>query len=82
MPEFNPENKGGSMRLGLRKTIFSITNSIAKKLYNNEENVYERHRHRYEFNMKYKSMFEEKGLIFAGHDETETRMAIVEISGI
>ncbi len=29
-------------------------------------NVMERHRHRYEFNMKYKKMFEEHGMVFSG----------------
>ena len=55
---------GGSMRLG------AYPCSIAKhtKAYEAYKNilVYERHRHRYEFNGHYKKPLEDKGLIFSG----------------
>ena len=48
MPEHNPGNLGGTMRLGKRRTIFTTEDSVLRKLYGNVEYVEERHRHRYE----------------------------------
>ena len=49
MPEFNPITKGGTMRLGRRKTIFTKKeDSILWKLYGKPETIDERHRHRFE----------------------------------
>ncbi|RWS22079.1 CTP synthase 1-like isoform X1, partial [Leptotrombidium deliense] len=54
MPEHNPENKGGTMRLGKRKTIFKTQHSsILRQLYGDVETVEERHRHRFEVNPAY-----------------------------
>lgn len=79
MPEFNPEKKGGTMRLGVRKTLLLQNHSHTVKLYNTSACLFERHRHRFEFNINYKPQFEEAGLLFVGHDETATRMEIVEL---
>ena len=48
MPEHNPGDLGGTMRLGLRRTVFTTENSILKKLYGDVPYIEERHRHRYE----------------------------------
>lgn len=49
MPEFNPVTKGGTMRLGKRRTVFTKKeDSILWKLYGKPDTVDERHRHRYE----------------------------------
>ena len=49
MPEFNPVTKGGTMRLGKRRTVFTKKeDSILWKLYGKPDFVDERHRHRYE----------------------------------
>ena len=58
------QNLGGTMRLGalpchVRK------DSLAHKIYKADE-VMERHRHRYEFNNKYRDDFEKKGFIPSG----------------
>ncbi|KAF1743148.1 hypothetical protein MXB_4245, partial [Myxobolus squamalis] len=82
MPEFNPSQKGGTMRLGLKKTIFSTKQSHACRLYGTPDFIFERHRHRYEFNINYKSKFEEAGMMFAGHDESGKRMEIIELPGM
>uniref|UniRef100_A0A6G3MHR2 CTP synthase (glutamine hydrolyzing) n=1 Tax=Henneguya salminicola TaxID=69463 RepID=A0A6G3MHR2_HENSL len=79
MPEFNPLQKGGTMRLGLRKTLFTSPQCHATTLYGTSEFIFERHRHRFEFNVKYKKQFEEKGFRFVAQDETGTRMEIVEL---
>lgn len=48
MPEHNPGDMGGTMRLGKRQTIFKHSDSILRALYGNVDQVEERHRHRYE----------------------------------
>jgi CTP synthase len=70
--------KGGTMRLGAYPCRL-IHDSLAFKAYNTEE-ISERHRHRYEFNIKYKKMLEDKGLIFSGFSPRGDLAEIVEIS--
>jgi len=70
-------NKGGTMRLGeyrcqLRK------NSNAFKAYGVRE-VYERHRHRYEFNNRYRIQLEEAGLKFSGLSPNGNLVEIIEL---
>ncbi|XP_036001478.1 CTP synthase 1 isoform X2 [Fundulus heteroclitus] len=48
MPEHNPGQMGGTMRLGKRRTIFKTSNSVLRKLYGDADYVDERHRHRFE----------------------------------
>ncbi|RDD43614.1 CTP synthase 2 [Trichoplax sp. H2] len=81
MPEHNPGDLGGTMRLGSRTTIFKTDceTSILRKLYDDKEKVSERHRHRYEVNPTVVSQLEEKGMIFVGHDEEKQRMEIMEL---
>ena len=52
-------NKGASMRLGTWPTKIA-SGTLAEKIYGSDE-VLERHRHRYEFNMKYRDRMTEKG---------------------
>ncbi|XP_039195820.1 CTP synthase 2 isoform X4 [Crotalus tigris] len=79
MPEHNPGDMGGTMRLGKRKTIFKTKDSLLRKLYGNEAFVEERHRHRYEVNPELIHFFEDKGLKFVGHDTEGKRMEIIEL---
>lgn len=79
MPEHNPGQLGGTMRLGKRTTIFKDDNSLLRKLYGNRESVEERHRHRYEVNPKYVEMIEKLGLKFVGRSEDGERMEIIEL---
>jgi len=81
MPEGSTTHKGGTMRLGARRTILETVDCIAAKLYQAEKFVDERHRHRYEVNPELVPKFEEKGLRFVGKDDTGTRMEIVELKG-
>jgi CTP synthase len=55
---------GGTMRLGAYPAHLRPGSKIAK-IYGVTE-ISERHRHRYEVNMHYRDMLEEKGMIFAG----------------
>ena len=89
MPEHNPGNLGGTMRLGLRKTVFEKdTDSIAQKLYAHHNNTavknmtefHERHRHRYEVNPKLiEEITAKKDFIFTAKDTTGERMEVAEL---
>ncbi|KAF6730561.1 CTP synthase 1 [Oryzias melastigma] len=79
MPEHNPGQMGGTMRLGKRRTIFKSGSSVLRKLYGDAEYVEERHRHRFEVNPELKSHFEEKGFRFVGQDIEGERMEVIEL---
>nr|CAG8562988.1 4839_t:CDS:10 [Entrophospora candida] len=76
MPEISTIHLGGTMRLGLRPTIFQQETELwskMRKLYEimnvteiGTGIVQERHRHRYEVNPKYVKSFESYGLSFVG----------------
>lgn len=78
MPDQNQNgNKGGTMRLGeypcqLRK------NSFAFRAYGIRE-IRERHRHRYEFNNKYRFQLEEAGMRFSGISPNGNLVEIIEL---
>src|SRR4051812_26200762 len=57
------KTKGASMRLGTWPTKIA-KGTVAEKIYGDDE-VLERHRHRYEFNMKYREKRGEKGFPFS-----------------
>ena len=58
------KNMGASMRLGTWPTNIA-KGTLAEKIYASTE-VMERHRHRYEFNMKYRDQMNEKGFVISG----------------
>ena len=56
MPEVSRTHMGGTMRLGLRPTVFDSGSeewSKSRKLYGGAPKIWERHRHRYEVNPEY-----------------------------
>jgi CTP synthase len=61
----NLELMGGTMRLGAYDCRLE-PDTLAARAYGTLD-ISERHRHRYEFNNKYKALFEEHGMIFSGH---------------
>ncbi len=79
MPEQKDiDNMGGTMRLGAYPCkLLKGTNS--EKAYG-QEVVYERHRHRYEFNNEYRSKLTEAGLILSGTSPDDRLVEIVEIN--
>jgi len=80
MPEISKETMGANMRLGVRWVEFpDPAKSFASALYGGADKIRERHRHRYEFNIKYKEEFQSKGLMFTGQDESKERMDIIEL---
>ncbi len=58
------QDKGGTMRLGLYPCKV-LPETLAYQAYE-KELIYERHRHRYEFNNDYRAPFEEAGYCFSG----------------
>ena len=80
MPEVSKTHLGGTMRLGSRTTILNGSKSHAANLYQNAEQIDERHRHRYEVNPEIIDEIEKHGLKFVGKDETGQRMEILELS--
>ena len=71
------DNLGGSLRLGLYPCKLK-EDSIAKEIYN-EEIIYERHRHRYEFNNEYRKDMVDNGLEISGLSPDESLVEIVEL---
>ncbi len=71
------KNLGGTMRLGLYDAILK-NNSLISKIYAMKK-IKERHRHRYEVNIKYKDEFEKKGLIFSAMSPDGTLPEIIEL---
>ena len=70
---------GASMRLGAQKCIIS-EGSRARELYSSNE-IYERHRHRYEVNPDFISSMEKAELRFSGISEDGIKMEIGELDG-
>jgi CTP synthase len=61
----NLELMGGTMRLGAYDCRLEA-GTLAARAYGTLD-ISERHRHRYEFNNKYKALFQEHGMVFSGH---------------
>lgn len=72
-------NLGGTMRLGVYPCRLK-EGSKAIDIYKNEL-VYERHRHRYEFNNRYKEQFEESGMLISGMSPDKRLVEILELRG-
>jgi CTP synthase len=70
-------DKGGTMRLGAYPCNLKA-GSLAYKAYN-QDLIYERHRHRYEFNMRYRENLEVCGMEVTGISPDETLVEIAEM---
>lgn len=78
MPEQKDvEDLGGTMRLGLYPCKI-VEGSLAKSVYNSDL-IYERHRHRYEYNNFYRKELTDAGLIASGMSPDEKLVEMVEI---
>jgi len=71
------KKKGGTMRLGAYPCLLKI-GSLAYQLYG-QKKIFERHRHRYEFNNKYRSLLGKNGLVFSGLSPDGQLVEIIEI---
>lgn len=71
------EDKGGTMRLGLYPCkVYAGT--LTEKAYG-EPLIYERHRHRYEFNNEYREILTRSGLVLGGTSPDGRLVEIVEM---
>jgi CTP synthase len=71
------DDVGASMRLGTYPCKIQ-PDTMAKDIYNNEI-IYERHRHRYEVNNKFRNELESKGLVFSGLSPDEDLVEMIEL---
>ncbi|QZY55487.1 CTP synthase [Crassaminicella profunda] len=78
MPEQKDiEDMGGTMRLGVYPCkVYDGT--LAEKAYG-EDLIYERHRHRYEFNNQFRDELTKAGLVISGISPDERLVEIVEL---
>ena len=75
--DLEADDVGASMRLGTYPCKIQ-SGTMAKDIYNNEI-VYERHRHRYEVNNKFRNELESKGLVFSGLSPDEDLVEMIEL---
>ena len=76
----NITNMGGTMRLGAYECILSQGSRVLD-IYK-QQNIQERHRHRYEFNNEYLKEFERNGMLCTGRNPESELVEIVEIPGL
>ena len=69
---------GGTMRLGLQEQRLKH-GTLAHRLYGKDV-VGERHRHRYEFNNRYRTQLEDAGLVIAAKSMDDLLVEMVELS--
>ena len=70
--------KGGTMRLGAYACRLA-PGTLASKIYGGADVIYERHRHRYEFNDTYRAAMEAAGLVFSGTNPDTSLVEIIEL---
>jgi len=80
LPDQNLEKDdvGASMRLGTYPCKIQ-SGSVSKSIYKDEV-IYERHRHRYEVNNKYRDQLAEGGLVFSGLSPDNNLVEMIELS--
>lgn len=70
--------KGGTMRLGIYPCKLK-EGTKARDLYENQEIVYERHRHRYEVSNEFRPQMEAAGLVISGTSPDDRLVEIIEL---
>ncbi|UOE76463.1 CTP synthase [Parageobacillus thermoglucosidasius] len=71
------EDLGGTLRLGLYPCKL-LEGTLAYEAYQDEV-IYERHRHRYEFNNQYRQIMEQHGFVFSGTSPDGRLVEIIEL---
>lgn len=69
---------GGTMRLG-GQVCKLLEDSQVKEIYDNQPQIIERHRHRYEVNNQYLEELVAKGLVISGRSTDDTLVEMVEL---
>ena len=75
--DLDKDDVGASMRLGTYPCKIE-KNTLTSEIYKDEV-IYERHRHRYEVNNKYRDTLEENGLIFSGLSPDNNLVEMIEL---
>ena len=75
----NIEEKGATMRLGAYKAILK-PDTKTFEIYNNQSEISERHRHRYEVNPEYHEILQNHGLIFSGLSPDKKLVEFIELA--
>ena len=75
--DLDKDDVGASMRLGTYPCKIT-ENTITSEIYKDEV-IYERHRHRYEVNNKYREVLEKNGLIFSGLSPDNNLVEMIEL---
>jgi len=75
--DLDKDDVGASMRLGTFPCKIT-KNTITSEIYKDEV-IYERHRHRYEVNNKYREVLEKNGLIFSGLSPDNNLVEMIEL---
>jgi CTP synthase len=70
-------DKGGTMRLGAQECRLS-EGSLVRKLYG-QDVIRERHRHRYEFNNRYRDILRKNGMLLSGMSLDEMLVEMIEL---
>ena len=73
------DEMGGTMRLGLYPAALE-EGSLARRLYG-KELIYERHRHRFEVNNRYRADLEQAGMRLSGLAPDDSLVEIIELPG-
>jgi CTP synthase len=73
------EKLGGTMRLGAWQCQLK-EGSLAREIYNQEPEIFERHRHRYEFNPEFRQILEQNGLVVSGISPDGKFVEMIELS--
>jgi len=73
------ENLGGTMRLGLSPCKLQEGSKVLEAY--QSPLIYERHRHRYEFNNQYREAMKKAGFKFSGTSPDERLVECIEVEG-
>jgi CTP synthase len=77
LDQLDVTDKGGTMRLGDYPCVLRPGTHAARAY--GVEQIQERHRHRFEFNNKYREMFEQAGLVISGQSPDGRLVEIIEL---
>ncbi len=73
----NIDSMGNNMRLGEFSCVLK-KDTLAMDIYG-QNKIFERHRHRYEFNPEYEKLLEEKGMVISGKNSERNLVEIIEL---
>ncbi len=76
--DLDKDDVGASMRLGTYPCKIT-KGTLTSEIYNDEV-IYERHRHRYEVNNKYRDVLEKNGLVFSGLSPDNNLVEMIELT--